>query len=108
MHPQKNVILRAIQGGKHPVEAETILCNDLADGDVFFICTDGVIESFSDEELENLFSEPISTEKRKDIITEKCTDNSRDNFSFYIIPIESVQKTESLKQNFFSFLYSFI
>ena len=44
----------------------------------------------------------------KEILVEKCLRKSRDNFSFYLLPVESVVKTESLKQNFLSFLYSFM
>ena len=47
-------------------------------------------------------------ENYKEILVEKCLQKSRDNFSFYLLPVESVVKTESLKQNFLSFLYSFM
>lgn len=36
-HPQKNVIIRAIQGTEHPTEADVALLNDIQVGD-FFLC----------------------------------------------------------------------
>ena len=107
-HPKKNVILRAIQGKKRPTEAEVSIITDVQAGDIFLLCSDGVVESFTDEELESLFSTRCPLENYKEILVEKCLQKSRDNFSFYLLPVESVVKTESLKQNFLSFLYSFM
>ncbi len=108
IHPQKNIILRAIQGKNHPTEVDVSFITDVKDGDIFFMCTDGVIESWRKKDLENLFAEPFSLEKIKDTLVEVCSENSRDNFSFYLIPVKNVQKKESLTENFLTFLYSFI
>lgn len=107
-HPKKNVILRAIQGKKRPTEAEVYIITDVQAGDIFLLCSDGVVESFTDDELESLFSTRCPLENYKEILVEKCLQKSRDNFSFYLLPVESVVKTENLKQNFLSFLYSFM
>ena len=107
-HPQKNIILRAIQGSKRPTEADVTVLNDIQEGDLILLCTDGVIESFTNQELETLFSVRELLDAKKEKIVERCLMNSKDNFSFSIIPIDSVKKTEKLKQNFLSFLYSFI
>lgn len=108
VHPKKNIILRAIQGRKRPTEADVTLLTDIEAGDLFLLCSDGVIESFTDKELEELFSTPSPLEYYKETLVEKCLQGSRDNFSFYLLPVESVEKTESLKQNFLSVLYSFM
>ncbi len=107
-HPQKNIILRAIQGSKRPTEADVTVLTDIQEGDLILLCTDGVIESYTNQELENLFSVKESLENKKEKIVEKCSLCSKDNFSFTLIPVESVKETENLKQNFLSFLYSFI
>ncbi|MGYP000062302755 len=39
---------------------------------------------------------------------EACDGKTRDNFSFYIIPIQKVEDSMGFKQNILSFLYSFI
>ena len=106
VHPQRNVILRAIQGSIRPTEADVYLLQDVEAGDVLFMCTDGALEPFDNSSLSSVFKQSHSSESMKDAITEACQEKTRDNFSFYIIPIQNVQETFGLKQNFLSFLYS--
>lgn len=107
-HPQRNVITRAVHGTEQPSEADIILLDDVEPGDYFFMCTDGVMENFTDESLTVLFKGKMASEVIKDIIMETCNGKTRDNFSFYIIPIQNVQESNSVKQNILSFFYSFI
>lgn len=107
-HPQKNVIIRAIQGSERPTEANVVLLNNIINNDYFFMCTDGVLERFSDAELSVLFSGQYSADQIKDIIMEECNSKTKDNFSFYIVPLNQVLQHMTIKQNILSFLYSFI
>lgn len=107
-HPLKNMITRAVQGTNQPAEADVVLLDDVAPGDCFFMCTDGVMENFTDESLAALFKGRIASEIIKDTMMERCNGKTRDNFSFYIIPIQNVQESDSVKQNILSFFYSFI
>lgn len=107
-HPQRNIILRAIQGSQHPVEADVEILTDIEPGDVFLMCTDGVVESWPDKDLEDMFSGQSPLDNIKERIVDKCLKNSRDNFSFYLIPIDSIQKNGSFAQNVLTFLYSFV
>lgn len=107
VHPQKNIITKALMGTGNPVNADVAFIKDIQDGDVFFMCTDGVVECFSDEYLTSLFSLNKNAELIKDTIVELCSDRARDNFSFYIIPIQSIQKIAGYKQYLLSFFYSF-
>ncbi|MDR1879971.1 MAG: protein phosphatase 2C domain-containing protein [Tannerellaceae bacterium] len=107
-HPQKNVILRAIQGSDHPVKADVALIRDVEPGDYFFMCTDGMMENFTDEALSSVFKRQLPPDIMKDVMMESCNGKTRDNFSFYIIPIQNVQESAGIKQNILSFFYSFI
>ncbi|MDR2469802.1 MAG: protein phosphatase 2C domain-containing protein [Tannerella sp.] len=107
-HPRKNVITRAIQETERPAEADVALLTDIRSGDYFFLCTDGVTDCLSDETLSGIFSEAGSPEKIKNTIVEYCSKTARDNFSFYLLPIQQVQNTSSYKQFILSFLYTFI
>ena len=107
-HPQKNVILRAVQGTEHPTEADVVLLTDIQPGDYLFMCTDGVLERLTDEKLADIFSQNYSTEEIKNTVLASCSGKTRDNFSFYIIPIQNVLDSVGIKQNILSFLYSFI
>ncbi len=107
-HPQRNVILRAIQGTAQPTEADIVLIDDIQPGDYFFMCTDGVLENFTDQTLAITFKRPLASEIIKDTMMESCNGKTRDNFSFYIIPINDVDSSTGIKQNILSFFYSFI
>ncbi len=107
-HAQRNVILKAIQGGSNPVEADVTLLTDIEDGDIFFICSDGLLEQFNDEELASLFDGSLSSENCKDVLIEKCNGKTKDNYSFYIIPINHVRDSRTMTQNILSFFYSLI
>ncbi len=107
-HPQRNVILRAIQGSERPVEADVITLKDIQAGDCFLMCTDGVLERFSTSRLSSVFSTYKSLDLVKDSILQECTGKTRDNFSFYLVPVHQVQEHVGIRQNILSFLYSFI
>lgn len=107
-HPQKNVIYRAIQGTKMPVEIDITVLTDIQPGDVFFMCTDGVMEAMNDEELSTLFSSNSSHENITHTILENCREKSRDNYSAHLIPIQSVEKGNVFRQVMTSFLYAFV
>lgn len=107
-HPQRNVILRAIQGSRCPTEADVVLLDDIQPGDCLFMCTDGVLERFTDEELSAVFARTSVADTLKDILSEECRGRTRDNFSFYILPVQNVHESPGIKQNILSFLYSFI
>ncbi len=90
VHPKKNVITRAMQGHlAKTVRPEIIHITDVKAGDQFFLCSDGITESISSTALERLISEN-SHENVIDKIAEICQVNSRDNYSCYLIKIESV------------------
>jgi protein phosphatase len=108
IHPQRNIITRAIQGTGRPVEPEVVCLTDIQPGDYLFMCTDGVMESMTDEALTRVFSENQTTESIKNVIAEFCSEISRDNYSFYILPIQNIQNSTNYKQFILSFFYSFI
>jgi protein phosphatase len=100
-HPKKNVITRAMQGSKpKEVKPEIYLQPDVQPGDVFFLCTDGVLESVSDEDLEYLFAPDASMENAIQRIHELCLNNSRDNFSCYAVQVANVDGSSVLVDDF--------
>ena len=107
-HPRRNVITRAIQGTDRPATVDVVLLTDIQQDDYIFLCTDGVTECLTDDMLSQQFSGNPPTETIKNQIVEFCSENSRDNYSFYIIPIQNIQKSTSYKQFLFAFFYSFI
>ena len=104
-HPQRNVIYRAIQGTKSPVDVDVLKIIDILPDDEFFMCTDGVTEVWSDDDLCEIFSTNLSSEEKINAIKNKCRISARDNYSAYLIPIQEVNKMNVFKQ---IFLYAFM
>ena len=72
------------------------------------ISTDGVLERLKNEDLSSIFSTHTNPEDIKDSIMASCCGKTRDNFSFYILPVQNVGESIRIKQNILSFLNSFI
>ena len=107
VHPKKNIITRAISGSARSINADVAIIKDIRDGDIFFLCTDGIMDCFTDEKLTSVFCAGQSAESIKDLLIDRCCQESKDNFSFYIIPVQSIKKMSGYKQFLFSFLYTF-
>ena len=88
-HPKSNIITRAIQGEYKPVDIDLELITDLRNGDFIFHCSDGVLESWSNEELESLFSSVSDGGEILHIIENKCTEFSKDNNTAILYQIYS-------------------
>lgn len=108
VHPQRNVITQAIMGTEKPAHPEVAQTFDILPGDFLFLCTDGVLESFDDNRLASLFNGRLGTEHIKDSIIETCLSQSKDNYSFYIVPIIGITDSANYKQIITSIFYSLI
>ena len=90
-HPKSNIITRAVQGASKPVKADSKLIKDLLPNDYFLLCSDGVLESWTDEELEDLFSSELSCAQILNQIKLKCEKLSKDNFTAIAFKVEDAQ-----------------
>ena len=106
IHPQRNLILRAIQGSHIPTEAEVIQWKDIQTGDWLFLCSDGTLEHLDEIQLLQLFADTHNPAEIKENLLEICEGKTRDNYSFYLIPLRETDGATTLKQNLLSFLYS--
>lgn len=89
--PKSNRISRAIQGySVHKSKPDIHFINDIKGGDLFFLCSDGVFEAFSDAELTDILSSSQTLNEKMEIIHQICEANSRDNFSAYLIEVDAV------------------
>ena len=90
-HPRRNVIMRALQGGEPDVQADIHHITDLAAGDYFFLCSDGILESLDENALLEILSAPTSDHARMEQVRKLCEQFSNDNFTAYLVPIHSVE-----------------
>ncbi|MDR0732663.1 MAG: protein phosphatase 2C domain-containing protein [Dysgonamonadaceae bacterium] len=107
-HPQKNVIYKAIQGSNLPLDIDITQITDIQADDCFLMCTDGVTETLSDSELSELFAKNASPEETLSAIKARCSNQSRDNYSAYLIPIHEIEEMNAFKHVMNSFLYAFV
>lgn len=87
---QKNIITRAIQPGEdNRVRPSIVHITDIQNGDNFYICSDGMLEQMSNEELCDMVSAKGSDEKKRQQLIAATADN-KDNHSAYLIHINNV------------------
>ena len=87
---QKNIITRAIQPGEeNRVRPAIVHIADIQPGDFFYICSDGMLEQMSNDELCRLLSADGSDEKKRKQLVAATSDN-KDNHSAYLIHIKEV------------------
>jgi PPM family protein phosphatase len=86
VHPQKNVILKAIKADSPSIEAEGGWSLPVEDGDYFLLCTDGLLENWRDDALAALLSSPHEDNVNlADLFQKKSLNNTRDNYSMYLV-----------------------
>ncbi len=88
-HPQKNVILRAVQGSSNPtrIEYHFIPWENIQKEDEFLLCSDGVTETWVHDALIALFQDKLDQDTRIKHMEMACQVQSRDNYSAYLIQI---------------------
>lgn len=94
-HPKRNVVTRAIMGAENATTVDVDYLSSLNVDDYFFMCTDGISESISDEELECILKQNERSDSDKfEEIRKICLANSRDNFSAYLLKIKELKEEE--------------
>jgi protein phosphatase len=90
-HPKSNIITRAIQGNHSQALIDERIITDLEAGDYFLLCSDGILEAWTDDDFEALFGQINSPESALSIIKEHCENTSKDNFTALSFTIDIIQ-----------------
>lgn len=95
---QKNVITRAMTPGEdNRMRPDIIHITDIQPGDYFYMCSDGMLERMSNDELVALLSSDASNEeKQRQLIA--ATANNQDNHTAWMIHVKNVAKEEGDEQ----------
>lgn len=97
-HPQKNIITRAMSPGKDNRHRPDIIhITDIKPDDYFYMCSDGMLEQMTNDELLSLLSANTSDEDKQKRLTE-LTANNQDNHSTWLIRIKNVVCEEGDEQ----------
>lgn len=93
-YPQKNIITRVMMPGEdNRSRPDIVHITDVEAGDYFYLCSDGMVEQMSDEELMNIFAADATDEEKRDYLVRDTSSNS-DNHSAWIVHIRSVEHEE--------------
>lgn len=96
-HPQKNVITRAIQPcQEYRAKADIDHLTDIQQGDYFYICSDGMLEEVSDENILNIITKPDATDEQKLEMLHQVTEENKDNHTAHLIHINKVEGKASI------------
>ena len=91
-HPQKNVITRAMQPcQEHRAKADIAHLTDILPGDYFYMCSDGMLEEASDENILNIITKPNATDEQKLEMLRNVTEENNDNHTAHLIHIDGVE-----------------
>lgn len=84
VHPNRNIITRAV-GTRETVEADTIIEN-LFEGDIILICSDGLSTMVDDWEMKEILSRNENQEQKVQALIDKANENGGlDNISIIMI-----------------------
>ncbi len=87
-HPHRNVISKALMGTERSVQPDIHVVCDVQEGDCFFLCSDGVLESLNTTQLQDIITRPgLSDAMRIQTIRQECIQRSRDNFSAWLVRV---------------------
>ena len=87
---QKNIVTRAMTPGEdNRMRPDIIHITDVQPGDYFYMCSDGMLEQMSNDELVSLLSSTVSDEEKRNRLI-GATSINQDNHSAWLIRIQEV------------------
>ncbi len=92
--PQKNIITQAVTPGiENRARLHIYHTIDINPGDYFYLCSDGMLESMSNEELVDIFSANITDEKKRQRLLDETSEN-HDNHTAWIVRVGETVKEQ--------------
>ena len=92
-HPQRNVLIACLGGDREP-QAEYGACENVVEGDHFLLCSDGLWNFFTDEEVAAILddlSAADAAQRLLDLVRER-SQGGGDNISLAIVRFVAVKK----------------
>ena len=97
-HPRRNVITRSVSGNGQNAEIDFNIHLDLKQDDLFLLCTDGVLESWTDVELRKWSNQKFSLKHLAIQLETKCKQHSTDNYTACLLQIKSIIEISLLQK----------
>lgn len=91
-HPQKNVITRAMQPcQERRAKADVAHLTDVRPGDYFYMCSDGMLEQSTDDNLLYIITKPNASDEDKMEMLRNVTSENKDNHTAHLIHVLDVK-----------------
>lgn len=91
-HPQKNVITRAMQPcQERRAKASITHLTDIQEGDYFYMCSDGMLEQSTDDNILNIITKKDAKNEQKVEMLRNVTEDNKDNHTAHLIYINKVE-----------------
>lgn len=97
LHPQKNIILKAIKADGSPIETEDTRIENTREGDYFLLCSDGLFENITEKDIKFFLNQ--NDRGHFDLVNafqQKCFNNTRDNYSMYLVKIQKNERPPAI------------
>lgn len=96
-HPARNIITRAIGATDHlDLDEDTI---EVADGDVFLLCSDGLSNELSDEEIARTLANVDCLHAPRELVDMALARGGRDNITAIVVQAEDPQASDKTLLN---------
>lgn len=98
---QKNVITRAVMPHQeYPSKASYKVLTDIRKGDLFFLCSDGIVEQIDNADLAAILLTQEPLQQRLNRLKDECANReTRDNHSCYAVEVEAVEGSTAVREN---------
>lgn len=91
-HPRKNVITRAMQPcQERRAKASIAHLTDIQEGDYFYMCSDGMLEQSTDDNILNIITKKDAKNEQKVEMLRNVTEDNKDNHTAHLIYINNVE-----------------
>ncbi len=107
-HSRRNQITRAIQAvpAVEVSKADISVLTKVENGDLIFMCSDGVLEAYNDSDLvDTLCDTTLEINKKLELIKLKCLSVSSDNHSAILLEFEDDDQFNSLAEDNLNWIY---
>lgn len=94
-HPQRNIITRSLNSNTKASDIEINLITDIRKGDWFLLCTDGLMEQFTESMFPSILNDFDAGRNYTEIIDNICKGKTKDNYSMYLLHCGEVSKSSA-------------
>jgi serine/threonine protein phosphatase PrpC len=97
-HPQRNIITRSLNSHTKQTDVEIAILTDVQNEDWFLLCTDGLMEQFTESLFPVMLNKFDAGTDYSKVIDKICYGKTKDNYSMYLLHLSQVKQTGSSKK----------